>query len=370
MPRRKVLLLINTLRIGGWERDVTSICRHIDRSKFEPEVWLLHAGGEFEVPVREAGVKIRHLNRQWARSPGFAIRAAWQISRTDADLIHVFLPAIGFYAALARTLFWLRKPMVLSMGNTNTQPRERPLFYWFKQVFAGVIANSESVKAMLVDMKFDPARISIVPNGHDLQRYQAPFDRLAIRQQFNVAADEKMILYLGRLVDSKRVTDAIAAMPAILSAGHNVKLVIVGQGPEQPALESQVAALGIAERVVFAGPRNEVVDIQRSADLFLFPSETEGLSNSVIEACLAKLPIVACAVPGVIDVVTHDEQALLVPPRRPDLLADAVHKQLANPTRATARAEAAHQHATHSYSIAQFISGYQAVYEQLLNDKC
>src|SRR5688572_25917038 len=105
MPVRKVLLFINTLRTGGTERNLVSICEHIDRNRFDPQVWQLIPGDEFESKVRETGIPIHDLNRKSPRSISFAIRAAWQISRCDADLIHVFLPTAGFYAALARTLF-------------------------------------------------------------------------------------------------------------------------------------------------------------------------------------------------------------------------------------------------------------------------
>jgi glycosyltransferase involved in cell wall biosynthesis len=366
MPARKVLFLVNSLRPGGTERNVASICRHIDRRRFEPEVWVLNTGGEWESAVEAAGVKIRSLDRGWAHSPWFAIRAARAIARTDADIVHVFLSTIGFYATLARRAFGLRKPMVLSAGMSHTAGIERRLFRWFSHFYDRVIANSLSGQSMLSALGFDPARVSIIPNGHDYGPYVKPLDRDAIRRELSIGSHEKLLIFVGRLIDSKRTCDALAALAQIRACGHAAKLLVVGDGPERPALEAQAMSLGLGAEVIFAGNRSHVIDLLRCADLFIFPSETEGLPNAIIEACLASLPIVACAVPGVIDVVTDGKQAILVKPRSPEELAAAVNSCFENPSAAAKLAEAARQHALSHFGVEQSLGRLYEVYDEVL----
>jgi len=368
MPARKVLFLVNTLRTGGTERNVASICQHIDRNRFEPEVWVLHPGGEWEPKVRAAGVRIRNLNRGWARSPWFAIRAARAIAQTDADLVHVFLSTIGFYAGLARSAFGLRKPLVISAGMSHTTGVERRLFRWFSRCYDRAIANSSSGQQMLSELGFERSRVAIVPNGHDSQRYLNALDRETIRREFPVERNEKLLICVGRLIESKRVCDAVAALSLIRAHGHAAKLLVVGDGPERPALEAQARSLGLEDAVFFAGNRSHVIDLLRCSDLFLFPSETEGLSNAIIEACLARLPIVACAVPGVVDVVHDGDQALLVAPRRPDDLAKAVNFCLEHSADAARLAEAGHQHALDHFSMEASLSRLYNIYDEMLGE--
>jgi glycosyltransferase involved in cell wall biosynthesis len=366
MPACKVLFLVNTLRTGGTERNVASICRHIDRTRFEPEVWVLQNGGEWEETVRAAGVAVRNLDRGWAHSPSFTVRAARQIAQTNADLVHVFLPSVGFYAATARFVFNLGKPIIVSVGATTALSQERFLYRWFGRCFDRAIANSASVREMLRGFGFQDSKIALIPNGHDCEAYDKPLDRAAIRDTLGVQPNEKMVVFVGRLIDTKRIGDALAAVARVRSLGHRIRFVIVGDGPERPELESLSHSLSLDQAVIFAGKRGDVIELLRSADLFLFPSETEGLSNAVIEACLARLPIVACAVPGVADIVRHNEEALLAPPRNPGLLAEALDVCLRQPALAERLAAAAHERAVRDYSIGGFLARLYDTYDDCL----
>jgi glycosyltransferase involved in cell wall biosynthesis len=365
MPPAKILFVVNTLRVGGFERDVAALCQHIDLDRFQPEVWVLSGGGEFEDQVQASGVKLRNLGRRWARSPLFAWKAAREISRCDADVIHAFLPAIATYAAMARTLFGVRQPMVLSIGQSYTGPGERWKFHWCSRTFDWVVANSRSAEELGRSLGFSPDCISVIPNGHEIERYCESVDRIAIRATVGVQPDERMLLCVGRLVDTKRVIDAVAAID-LLNDSVKAKLVIVGDGPERAALENEVQKRALQQKVILAGQRADVADLLLAADVFLFPSETEGLPNALIEACLAGLPVVACDVPGVADVVKDGETAILVPRRRPADLAAAVRRLLTNPAEAGQLAAAAQKRARESYSIEQSLSALYDVYERLL----
>ncbi len=286
MPPHKILVLTNTLGTAGTERNLVAICQHLDRTRYEPEVWMLHGGGAHEPSLQAIGVPIRNLGRKRARSPLFALRAARHIARTDADLIHVFLPAIGFYAALARSVFGLRKPIVFWMGTPKTRRRHRWLFRWFVRCFDRVIANSNSVKEVCKSLGFSNEQIVVIENGHDTTRFESPIDRARIRGELGVQPSEKLILFVGRLIDTKRVCDAIDALKLLQPAQHKTKLVIVGEGAERLRWPAQVERLGLRDRVILTGRRSDIPELLRSADLFVFPSESEGLPNSIIEACL------------------------------------------------------------------------------------
>ncbi len=120
------------------------------------------------------------------------------------------------------------------------------------------------------------------------------------------------------------------------------------------------------DRVILTGRRSDIPELLRSADLFVFPSESEGLPNSIIEACLARLPIVACDVPGVTDVVENGRHAVLVPPRAPTELAAAIQRLLDDPSESARLATTAYEMAIDRFSIAGFMERIHRVYDDLL----
>ncbi len=368
MALHKLLFLVNTLRVGGFERDVAALCDSIDRDRFQPEIWVLHGGGEFEQQVVQSGIRVRDLGRKWARSPLFAWKTARDISRCDADLIHAFLPTVATYAALARTWIGVRQPMVLSIGQSTTLGIDRWMFHWCSRTFDWLVANSRSAADLGKKLGFAEEHISVIPNGHRVERYERVIDRDRVRASVGVSENDKLLLCVGRLTDTKRVCDAVAAVD-ILRKSEPVKLVIVGDGPERGALEAEVASRGLQETVVFAGMRSDVPDLLKAADLFVFPSETEGLPNALIEASLTGLPIVACRVEGVVDVVTDGESALLVAPRRPADLAAAVTRLLTSRVQADRLSTAARMHARSNYSIEQALDSLYDVYDRLLGSQ-
>jgi glycosyltransferase involved in cell wall biosynthesis len=367
MPPRKVLMLTNTLETGGTERNLVAICQHIDRTRYEPHVWMLHGGGPLEANLHAAGVPVRNLGRGRARSPLFALRAAREIARANADLVHVFLPAVGFYAALARSLFGLRTPMAFWMGTPKTRRRDRWLFRWFARSFRRVIANSKSVMQVCQDLGFSEEQIVVIENGHDTARFETPIDRAHVRHSLGVRANDTLLLFVGRLIESKRVCDAVDALKLLQPTLPHARLVIVGEGQERAALAAQAARHGIEDRVTFAGYRSDVPNVLRSADLFVFPSESEGLPNSIIEACLARLPIAACDVAGVTDVVQDGRHALLVPPRNPAQLAAAIGRLVDHAEDARRLSAAAHDMAISRFSMAGFMDRLYRAYDELLD---
>jgi glycosyltransferase involved in cell wall biosynthesis len=366
MPKpAKVLFLVNSLRTGGTERNAALFCRRIDRTRYEPELWTLCGGGEFEQDVVRAGINVRNFERRWSRDPLFAWRMAREISRADADFIHAFLPTIGAYAAFAKSWFGVRKPMILSIGQSESQGFDRWKLRRCGRTFDWFVVNSKSAAELARTMAFPVDRTTIITNGHELSRYEVAIDRQVIRAALGVKAHEQMLVSVGRLIPSKRVVDAIEAV-AILAASLPVKLVLVGEGPERAQLEAQVSRLGLSDRVVFAGQRNDVIDVLRSADIFVFPSESEGLPNALIEASLAGLPIVACQVGGVVDVVHHEASAVLTPPRSPGDLAAAIRRLLSDPSFAAGLASAAQGHSRRTYCIEQSLNALYHVYERVL----
>ena len=364
----RLLFLINTLRHGGGERDLAMICKHIDQSRFQPEVWTLLAGGVHEPTISAAGINVRCLNRKWSYDPLFALRAAREIARSGADLIHCFLPAITVSAALAKVLWRIEQPVIFT---EFTPGRKRtwitPLENWAIRRCTYFTVNSPTSEKDLLTQGVDPSKVRIIPNGHEIEKFRATAPRDALRQQLGVGREEKMALYVGRLYESKRVCDLIDAVASLDTGRLRLKLIVAGDGPERASLVRQVSERGLEDVVRFLGMRQDVVELLQATDVFAFPSEAEGLSNATIEAALAGASIVACDIGGVREVVRHGRDALLVAPRQPGELAAAIEQVLADPAAAQLRAESAKKHAEKAYAIESVLANYYGWYDEILD---
>lgn len=366
MSPRRIMLMVNTMAHAGCERDVATICKHIDRSRFEPEVWTLYPGGAHEKTVRDAGVQIHCLDRKRAYGPMFAIRAAQAIARAEADLMHVFSPALLFYAALARSWFVPERPLLFTETTTASRRLMLPLHRYRLRKCTAFAANSEASRDNLVAHGIAKNRIHVIFNGHDLSAYRRPLDTAATRASIGVRPNERLAIYVGRLIESKRVCDLIDAVGQVDQASCGFRVIIAGGGPKRADLERQAHDTGLKDIVQFVGERPDVPDLLRCADLFVFPSEIEGLSNSVIEAALAGVPIVACDIGGVRDIVENGREALLVPPRKPRDFAAAMRRLLDSPNEAQELGKAAQVRAERTYSIENALNEHYRLYDDIL----
>ncbi len=365
MPPKKVLFLINSLGTGGTERNVAMFCRHIDRTRYLPEVWVLNDSGVAEQTVRDSGIVVRNLRRQWTRSPVFAIRTAWQIARAKFDFVHAFLPTIASYAVLGRYLFGLKPPFFFSIPTTQfpSPVLEKLISRYFTACVDRVLVNSPSVGKYAVELGFDPQRMSLVPNGHYIEPYQKAVDREAIRAELRIGPRDKFLLCVGRIIPTKRLNDLVAALAIVRKRYPHWRLVIIGDGPLLEQLQTQIATAGLSDEIFLAGHGKNLIPILRSADLFVFPSEVEGLPNALIEAGLAGLPIIACDAPGITDVIQHNETGLLVETRNPAALADAILDLLEHPDKARQFASCAQERMQAQYSTDYALECLYRAYE-------
>jgi len=155
-------------------------------------------------------------------------------------------------------------------------------------------------------------------------------DVRAWQERLGISNDQQVILSIGRLSKEKAHADLIEALRRLCAANPdlNVKLLIVGDGPERDALKAAVQAQRIAERVAFAGQVKDVQPFYAMADVFVLPSHSEGSPNVLLEAMAARVPVVATRAGGIPEIVENEKSALLVPVSDPEALAAAIKRML------------------------------------------
>ena len=211
---------------------------------------------------------------------------------------------------------------------------------WSLRAPSRVVAVSQAFSRRLVGRGVPASRISVLHNAADPEWLRpAPSE-----EQGPVARPggpiespgNKLVLAVGRLSKEKSFTDLVLAMRHLRERRPElaVRLMIVGEGRERPVIEECVRRAGLEGQVSLVGHVQDVRPYYRAADLLAISSLSEGSPNALLEAMAGGVPVVATAVGGIPEIVADQVTALLVPPRDPAALAQAIETLLVNPGRA------------------------------------
>ena len=189
-----------------------------------------------------------------------------------------------------------------------------------------VIVNSNYMKNELQRLFGLPyEKINVIPNGINLNNYVGVERDYDFRRKYAMD-NEKIILYVGRLVYEKGIQHLIAAMPKILSNYHDAKLIIAGRGGMIEELKAEAASLGLNDKVYFTGylDSKQIPKMYKCADVAVFPSTYEPFGIVALEAMLAGVPTVVSDVGGLDEIVEHGVDGMKSYAGNPNSIADSV----------------------------------------------
>jgi starch synthase (maltosyl-transferring) len=323
----RVLYIIATLDPAGAERQMAHLARRLDRNEFEPAVCALTRGGPLEEDLSRSGIPVRILHKRGRWDLGVIGRLRQVIREFGPQIIHTWLPTAN---TLGRIAGLLEKTPVLIASERAKDAWKGPLRRAADRFLTArshrILTNSLAVKSFLAErIGIPPEKIRVIPNGLDLAEFDAK-----TAEPVEAPSPTGDVMELGtvaRLEPQKGLPyllDAVSMLPKDLE----VRLWIVGGGPVEASLRDQAKRLGIADAVQFLGTRQDVPALMARFDLFVLPSLWEGLPNVVLEAMAARRAVVATNVDGTPEAVLEGETALLVPPRDPGALADAMTRLL------------------------------------------
>ncbi len=358
----KIIYVTAALEVGGAEMFLYDLVKHIDRQSFDVTVATVIGGGSLEPQFKALGVPVFVFGGRYSKLLGGICEACklyHLFKKEKPDIVHTQLFPADLWGRIAAKLAGV--PIIVTTEqnvNVDQNCLREMLKRWTYKLADKVVAISTAVKRYsLVRYGVPESKIEIIPNDVNLERFTVQSLKSKVESQ------KKVILTVGRLVLQKGQKYLLEAF-SILN-NKDTELWLAGEGNLRPELEKQARDLKIDGQVKFLGRRHDVPTLLAQADLFVFPSEWEGLGVAVLEAAAARVPMVATAVDGILDIVDKDS-AMLVPPKDSHALARAIDFMLANPDKAKAMAERAYNQVKNNFDIKVVVGKYENLYRRLI----
>ncbi|MDX9975458.1 MAG: glycosyltransferase family 4 protein [FCB group bacterium] len=289
-----------------------------------------------------------------------AFKLARAIRNHEIDIIHAHTSHAHTHACLARAI--AGRGRVVVSRRVDFEPKRNVFNRWKYRAPDRVVAISERIGEVLRAFGVRPPQLVVVHSAIDPMRFDvSPLPRA----ELGIPEDVPVLGNVAALVGHKDHATLIAAMPHVLRKIPNLRLVVAGEGELRPAIEAQIAELGVGHAVTLLGYRKDVPHILRALDAFVLSSKLEGLGTSVLDAMVCGLPVVATAGGGIPEMITHEECGLLAPPQEPEALAEAIVRVFQDPGLADRMGKNARQRVLEHFTVDRMVEGNLRVYESL-----
>jgi len=326
-PPRTVAIVLPTLNIGGAELQALELARHLPAFGWRPVFVQLDRGGPLREVLRQSGITCHSVNAHpeiSKASPRFYIdmarsilcmRSIFKRERVDAVLSLLFwgnpysVPAAKF--AGARAVVTCR----LQMGSyRDARPHYIHIEKFLNRFVDAVMVNSRAVARDAITREgLVRRKVVVIYNGIDVARFRDAKVEEGLLEHPHLRGADPLVAFVGNLKRIKR-HDVFLRGFALASQEHaKLRAVLVGHDHgELAALKKLAGELGIANRVLFAGPRDNPATVLAAAEIAALTSDGEGLPNAIIEAMASRCAIVATRVGGIPELVRHGREGLLV----------------------------------------------------------
>jgi len=346
-----IMHVVLSLEYGGLEKVAIDLASYLNNGKHKVIICCLDRLGELAKEAEKRGVKVIFIKRK----PGIDFSLPFRLSKVfkdeEIDIVHTHNHAAMLYGTLGARLAGIRA-IFNTIHGREKKIKNKTIWSMAWKMNSMIITISQDAKRELVkNSGINPEKIGVIYNGIDISRFKKS------------DADSNVIGTVSRLSQEKDNFTMLEAFKIISSRLDNVSLVIAGDGPLKESLKAKVESLKLEEKVIFLGFRNDIPEVLSGFSVFALSSLTEGISISLLEAMASGKPVVATNVGGNPEVVSDGETGLLVPPKEPDKMAEAIIKILSDRDMAKRMGEAGRKGVEEKFSLERMVKEYQEIYE-------
>ena len=361
---------------GGAKTHILTLLKYIDQTRFAVNLICLNDGALAE-EARTAGIQVRVFSMASNVDMMVIHRLARFLRHQAPDLVHTHGVRANLCGRSAARLAGQKHILttIHSLVSLDYQTRLGNSFFSLVDRLSTPMAEhlvcvSHQLKASMVNQGVPAEKISVIHNGIDVTPYAelSRNDGLAARQEWYLTPEQKVVGTVGRLVPIKGYDIFLQAAAKVAAYAPDTMFLMVGDGPCEGALQLQVRELGLEDRVIFAGHRNDIPRLFRAMDMFVISSFSEGGPIVLLEAMASEIPVVATRVGGVPEVLKDNVNGLMAEPGNPLDLADKMIRLLKNPELGTRFCQAGLDTLHSEFTRERVTKKTEQLYERILKE--
>ena len=297
------------------------------------------------------------------------LRLARDIRQRKIDIVHPY----GFYTnVFAIPPAWLaRRPALIASirdAGAYMTPAKINALKFVCRLADCVLANSAAGRTWLIEQGVKDEKIEVIRNGIVVpEAIGRNMNRSAFRQEFGIPAGTPVCACIGRVVSGKGIDDYLRAARILVDQGRNVRFLMIGALSVERAYKSEMELL--ARELNLSGQRQDVSEILKDVDVVVHPSLTEGLSNVILEAMGAGIPVVATRVGGNPELVEDGRTGFLIPVANAVDIASAVGRLLDQPQMARTFGDSGRERILEEFTIDRMLAKTEELYRRLIEQR-
>lgn len=374
LPPPLIAHIIHRLDYGGLENGLVNLINRMPPERYRHAILCLTDDNpEFRRRIQRPGVGVFSLHKRPGHDLGLYRRCWAQLRQLQPAIVHTR----GLATLEMQLPAWLAGVRARVHGEhgwdaqAGSEPRRRqwlrrlgnPLVNHYIALSAELAAYLESVVGV------STTRVTRIINGVDSERFHPGQDRSSLPPGF-APPGTLIIGTVGRLEKVKDQPNLVRAfirlVESVPEARQRLRLVIIGEGSLRTEIERRLNEAGLRDLAWLSGARDDVPELLRTMDVFVLPSQAEGISNTILEAMACGLPVVATAVGGNAELVVAGETGRRVPASDPEALAATIREYVDAPERMLTHGAAGRQRIEEQFNMDAMVGAYLKVYDAVL----
>jgi len=337
------------------------------KARGHPVTVVAQPGSPFAQRAGEAGLSVVEIAMRGEADLAAVLKLRTLIKGRDVDIVHMHTSHAHTLGCAAARMARRGKTVVARRVDFSVR-KHRLSIYKYLWGVDRYVAVCHAIRRVLINDGVPGDKIGVVHSGIELETFLGaePKD---LRPEFGVPADVPVIGNVAFMADHKGQRYFVEAVPAILEKVPDARFFVVGDGELRDDLERLSATLGIGERLIFPGFRTDVPQFLQMFDVFVMSSHMDGLCNAVLQAMAMDVPVVGTDAGGIPEMVNDGKTGLLVPPRNPEAIAEAVLRLLNDQDLGGKLVSNARSLFDDDFTVDAMVEGNLRVYHALLRGK-
>ncbi len=359
---KKIVHVITGLDAGGTERALLAMLPRLREMGLQQRVFCILGEGLIGKELIRQGIPVTYLGySKWYDVLRISVLLFTMLRRETPDVLVTYLIHADLFGRIIGKLAGVKKIVSYKRGSLLSWEFLQYAEWMTKKLVTHYIVVSDELRDVLEHrLSVDQRKISHIRNGIDISIYEkATSDRKRVRDELNLEPEDITIGIIAKLRPGKGHRGLFESFQSVIEQRRDLplRLIVVGDGSQEQYLKRHAHNLGIEEKTIFTGYQQEIPSILSALDIFVLPTQFEGMSLALLEAMASQKPIITTNIRANLEVV-DESCALLIPPSDTDALTEAIITMASDAELRKALAQRAYMRCKNHHSLDRVVREY------------